>query len=70
MMWKASSKTAFGLIKRTDMMVIVGFYCYDKPDVTAAAATVLQNVGKDCVANGYNECFNTRATAYHNKVRN
>jgi hypothetical protein len=44
MMWKNASKTAFGLISRDDMMVIVGYYCYDKPTF-GVLATMKKNVG-------------------------
>jgi len=35
MMWRSSTKVAFGMINRpgTDTVWVVGYYCYDKPDV-------------------------------------
>jgi len=74
MMWKSSTKVAFGMINApgSDTVWVVGYYCYDKPAVEAAtrlSATVLKNVGRYCFTDGYNECYNQRALARHNERR-
>lgn len=77
MLWKASSKVAFGMIDQTDeeRVWVVAYYCYDKaavPGVTAGATsyeTVKDNVGRVCVTDGYNDCYNERALARHNERR-
>jgi hypothetical protein len=74
MMWKSSTKVAFGMISQptNNRVWVVGYYCYDKPDVSAAArgtATVRENVQKYCFKDGYNDCYNQRALARHNERR-
>lgn len=74
MMWKSSTKVAFGMINQpgSDTVWVVGYYCYDKPVVsggTRVIATVLKNVGRYCFTDGYNDCYNQRALARHNERR-
>jgi hypothetical protein len=81
MMWKASTKAAFGMINRSDSdtVWVVGYYCYDKPTVcvrncgsgvtTTSPSKVKENVGPYCVVDGYNDCYNRRALARHNEKR-
>ena len=85
MLWKSSTKTAFGMIDRagSDTVWVVGYYCYDKPVVAdhyvtvgstckliqKDTKTVAANVGRDCFTGGYNDCYNQRAVASHNEKR-
>lgn len=74
MMWKSSTKVAFGMINQSgsDTVWVVGYYCYDKPVVSGSSrsiATVRKNVGRYCFIDGYNDCYNQRALARHNERR-
>jgi len=87
MMWKASTKAAFGMINPpgSDTVWVVGYYCYDKPVVTAdgndgkgevnakdrgeRVANVRKNVGRSCFIDDYNDCYNRRARDRHNERR-
>jgi hypothetical protein len=75
MMYKASTKAAFGMVKnpKDDVAYVVGYYCYDKP-VTNDVAKVKANVGRYCIVDdgngkGYNDCYNQRALTRHNERR-
>jgi hypothetical protein len=74
MMWKSSTKVAFGMINqaKTDTVWVVGYYCHDKPVVSGGAGPkeeVRKNVGRQCVTDGYNVCYNESALARHNERR-
>jgi len=79
MLWKASTKAAFGMIESTDGETkrVVAYYCADRPvvrDLTNPPAVrtpkeVLENVGRLCKKDGYNVCYNERALARHNERR-
>ena len=76
MIWKSAHKVAFGMVdvKGADTIWVVGYYCFDKPAVgdggaSRAIADVKKNVGRYCIVDGYNDCYNQRGVLRHNERR-
>jgi hypothetical protein len=74
MIWSSSTKVAFGMVDDPlkEIIWVVGYYCFDAPQVDALVTdiTVIKaHVGKYCMVNGYNECYNKRALERHNSWR-
>jgi hypothetical protein len=72
MMYKATTKVSFAMVKdpKEDIIWIVGYYCYKKPKTeTGDRDDIKKNVGRYCIVDGYNDCYNQRALSRHNERR-
>lgn len=64
MLWQGTTKVGFGVHGK----YVVAWYCEDKAEATNTERA-LKNIGKSCLDNGYNDCYNEIALKAVNKSR-